>query len=834
MRYPDSQCYNSMKKFLYFGIVFCLSCFASIAEAAITSTTLTPASPTTLSNGRAYYCAGVPYTFRIQSTDPLATGAAYWQSAATPPPHTINVVFPGGSSFYVDLPGGGYSGTNLTVDTVTDNSGGTYTNIDYTVVVRFHWNTTAVAAGANSIVATVTADNGATTGTSTRNFNFGIITQIQALNFVQDGDAADGMVNPWHDGFNLTGRVVYYYPGEILSTPVEQVDPGEISSVQLWRQLLPAAAVNSGVVNSGTNSNFIFTIPGLPTPYFSSLGLGTHTWSVRAIMNTPTAGSTSVTAGGTLNIISDRIQVDAGGLTFVNGGGVNSPPQLYNVRSVNVAGTEMRLSARMQNSGSAMAGTVTFVIQDGLGNSYTLQMANGATTGTVLLGPTPTAAQVPAGNNTDVSYTVQSVSGGAYGNIITANGQNVPGRILNSSGYACRWENGHWPGYGSTPFTAEAAVPTSTATSFRLQWTALSAAAAAPYDADFYSYRVYFKRQADTAWLMLDGSNTPALGVIGAGTIAFDVGGVANPLEPLTPYDYRVSAIDVFGNEVPLASQISGNVTTSALTVEATVTDGISIFNNNSFGVPTVDPPPTNPLSHIVRKTAIKVTVYLVTAGTAPEQVNIVIANNDSDLPGQFGTGTVDDIVDNVAPGHLVDGVSRWTIPCTKVTANTYEALIPSEHTLMALETNIRFIVDSVVGGVHNYYDHTPDTAPPGSWTADEWRFRVAQPVLFIPFPTRILNNVLTAQMPCCYPAFFLAVDSLVTIRVYDVKGRIIATLCENLYRPGGQNIKDLGWCGRNKNNNRAGPGLYYIHIKAVTFGNRTVLDKKMKVVVRH
>ncbi len=88
--------------------------------------------------------------------------------------------------------------------------------------------------------------------------------------------------------------------------------------------------------------------------------------------------------------------------------------------------------------------------------------------------------------------------------------------------------------------------------------------------------------------------------------------------------------------------------------------------------------------------------------------------------------------------------------------------------------------------------------------------------------------------MPCCYPAFFLAVDSLVTIRVYDVKGRIIATLCENLYRPGGQNIKDLGWCGRNKNNNRAGPGLYYIHIKAVTFGNRTVLDKKMKVVVRH
>jgi len=126
------------------------------------------------------------------------------------------------------------------------------------------------------------------------------------------------------------------------------------------------------------------------------------------------------------------------------------------------------------------------------------------------------------------------------------------------------------------------------------------------------------------------------------------------------------------------------------------------------------------------------------------------------------------------------------------------------------------------------------DVLNEANYYLNEWRFSTGAMTLFFPYPTRILNNVLTSELPCCFPAFFLAVDSLVTIHVYDVKGRIIATLCDKLYRPGGQNIKDLGWCGRTKDNTRVGPGLYYIHIKATTIGNRIVLDKKMKVVVAH
>jgi hypothetical protein len=97
-----------------------------------------------------------------------------------------------------------------------------------------------------------------------------------------------------------------------------------------------------------------------------------------------------------------------------------------------------------------------------------------------------------------------------------------------------------------------------------------------------------------------------------------------------------------------------------------------------------------------------------------------------------------------------------------------------------------------------------------------------------------VLNNVMTTRLPCCYPAYFLAADALVSIKVYDVKGRVIAILADKQFRPGGQNIKDGGWCGRNKDNNRVGPGLYYIHITATSFFGKVVLDKTLKVVVEH
>jgi hypothetical protein len=217
-----------------------------------------------------------------------------------------------------------------------------------------------------------------------------------------------------------------------------------------------------------------------------------------------------------------------------------------------------------------------------------------------------------------------------------------------------------------------------------------------------------------------------------------------------------------------------------------------------------------------------------------PSHVAAIIANNDSDIvgttwpAGQFGvTGTNDDIL-------TLPADQRWAISCTKVSPNIYEGYIPSEHPLVKYNTNIRLIIATTVGATVTYSDHTVETGPPGSYTGDEWRFRISKRVLLIPWPTRVLNNVLTAEMPCCFPAYYLTVASAVTIKVYDAKGRVISTLADQMYRPGGQNIKEMGWCGQNKDNRRVGPGLYYIHIKAVTIGDKVVLDKMMKVVVAH
>ncbi|MBN2078594.1 MAG: fibronectin type III domain-containing protein [Spirochaetes bacterium] len=802
-----------MKKILFILTLAACLIAPALARAAIESVTLTPAPTTTLSNGRPYYCAGVSYTFRIQARDPAATGKGYWSNAAD---HTIEVSFPGGSSFYVDLNSPGadaFGGTNITVDSATDNSGGVYTVIDYTVVVRFNWNAGPVAAVSNSIVATVTANNGATTDNATRTFIFGVISQIAVINFAQTADAADGYVNPWHDTFDLTGRIAYYIAGQNISTLVPLA---EISSITLYRN--PATPAGAAVVNSGTNNDFQYAVPaeyfsfGQPTA--ATVVTGAYTWSITATM--ATGGASEPSSSGTLGLTVGMVSVAAaGGITFVNGGGVNAP---YYVRSVNVAGTRLSLATP-----AAMVGTVNFSVDDDLGNSYAVQVNNGATSGAVDLGVTPTAVQVPDATNVNVTYEVQSVTGGAYGNTNPANGQNVPARILNSGGHACRWENNHPPGDQGAPFTTGGGVVATTAISFTLEWDPLTTAGP-NYDADFDTYRVYFRRTGDPSWEMLDRSTHAALGNIGVvGTpVSFTVGGVGQELEPLTQYEYQISALDVFGNDVLLGNRIVGTVTTNAEQVTASISDGISSYNNDHFN-------DTNPESRPVRKSAITVTVKIYTAGSIPDSVRIIVANNDSDLgpgPPQYGMTSTQDSILNLPADQ------RWSISCARKGANTYEGFIPSEHPLMQIGTNIRFIVETWEGGTATWNDHTPDPAPPGDWWSDEWRFRVAKKALFIPWPTRVLNNVLTNRLPCCFPAYFLVADALVTIKVYDVKGRVIATLAEKMYRPGGQNIKEMGWCGLNKDNRRVGPGLYYIHIKAVTIGNRTILDKMMKVVV--
>ncbi len=805
-----------MKKYLAIAVLSFIFLVPGTARAAITSVTLTPASPTTLTNGRSYYLAGVPYEFRVQATDPAATGKTYWdrivvdirQGAVTQESFTINIG-----------PDNAPSVTGVIVDSIVDQSGATYTNIDYRITVRFLWTCAFFTAGTNSVRATVYTDT-AGNDVETKSLYFGVISAIRVLNFAQSGDASDGKITPWHANFNVTGRIVYYDAAAPTQIIANQVPVSEITAVALFRAKtapVPAGPVDTTLPNTGTDNDVIFTIDQtFLGPGGRPGNLGVYRWDIRATMAT---GGVTEISGNTLDVRMDEVRIDS--LLFEAGGGVDpTVPAPYYVRSVNVTGTRIRLRASMRSGvlPAGMAGNTSFTITTGA-NTYTLLVPNLAIERTVLIDPVPAVAP---GANVEVNYTVSAISGGSYDG-----GQSLPARIVDAAGtdsraYPCRWENHHPPGNNAAPFTGDGGF-SSTATSFTVNWTPLSEAGPT-YDHDFYTYRIYFKRSSDAVWTMVDRTvaGFASLGTIGTGICT--VGSAANPLQVLTAYDYQISAEDVWGNEVILANRIQNSLTTTAFQVTASISDGISVYNNEHFNNP-------DPLARPVRDAGIKITLRITTSGGAPDKVSIIFAANDSDMAGaQHGvTGAFDNFLDVAFPADQL-----WTVPCLKVTANTYEGIISSENPLMQYGTNIRFIVATEKSGNTTYTDHTPDPPGPGDSWSDEWRFRVEKKAIFIPWPTRVLNNVMNAAMPCCYPAYFVPVASLVTIKVYDVKGRVIATLSDRVYRPGGQNIKDQGWCGYNKDNKRVGPGLYYIEIKAVTIGNKTVIDKMLKVVVAH
>jgi hypothetical protein len=830
------------------SFVLFLVVFGVISAKAAQSVIITPLDPpTTLSNGKAYYLAGMAYRFRVQAVDPAATGQNYWNN------FTINFISGGSTlrSCTIQIAGvigvGALDGVIVAPADITNNTGGIWTNIDFTIRVTFAWDTWAGAKDCNSppsnTVQAVVSDAGVG-GNASLVFNFGICSRVQVMNFLQNGDAADGLVNPWHAQFNVTGRIVYYMKVEaIITNTVESIKAGETGPAS------GAGAPDLNMTGAATlndtdpTADVSYTVPAsyLFTNFNDPGALGPHSWRVDVHMVT---GGTTVSAVNNLSLTCNKIQVT--GITFSSGGGrdvgAGVPPSTYFIRSINQIGTRVSLTAQLQSGAGNMVGDTTFRVTDGT-NTFLVTIPGGSNTGSALV-TNPNNVTVPAGTTTNppLTYQVVAIYGGAFDGNGTTLGQNTPGpppggRIIGVSN-TIYWENADPPGpnlpYSAvTPFTSLTGLPPSTGSSFTINWNPLSyngSLNGGNWDADFDTYRIYYRDISTTTWTKVDKVITPALGNITTGTAT------VTGLLPLTQYEFRLSAIDVFGNEVDCGpcgpspaygNQLYGTVTTAALTVEASISDGISVHNNAAFNN-------ADPAAHLVRDTAIKVTVYIVTAGAPPEQVNIIIANNDSDVgPGAPQYGLVP-----ASPNNdiltLAAGVTRWTIPCIRTAPNTYEGYIPSEHPLMQLNTNIRFIVEMYKGGTPNWVDHTPDLGPPGDHESDEWRFRVGQPAIFIPWPTRVLNNVMTAQIPCCFPAYFLAVDSLVTIKIYDVKGRVIATLCDRLYRPGGQNIKDLGWCGRNKENRRVGPGLYYIHINAVTYGNKTVLDKIMKVVVRH
>lgn len=805
----------------------CISAFFPInsARGTIASITTTPANPTLMSNGLSYYLAGYTYDFSVQVVDPDITG---WAQVGivqiTIPCNTIPIVLsiiPSGT--------GNYPSATVSSGTVIASAdiapGDTWNNFTVIFHVIFRWDTEELLPPA---VKTITGEATTTvplsnTLTDTAISTYGVCTTMKILDFVASGIASDGMVNQNHDLFHITGRAVYNIPG---AGPADSI--GDMLSADI-------------LLNGVNTAPSLAALPGLdftiPARTFNSSGFlpggAQNIWRVRGTMSTAGGPESSFNS---LPIRCDEVEIT--GMSFINGGGINIPAYY---RSTDIPGTEVVLTARMRYSLSPMVGNTTITINNFTdGTTFTVFIPDGSTTGTTSV-PWPTLAGLPVSPGTLQNfYRVESIIGGAYGgdddlvdsiNNITLlppadgipdNGQYVFTRITQPAAVSIYWDNGGYPWYTNTPFTTWSSV-SATAYSFTLNWTGLVLSAP---NQDFYSYRIYYKENTASVFQMIDKTTA---GYASLGNCTTNTATITG-LVPLTIYDYYISALDVFGNEVPTDHAIPyaftypipdpyPSVGTLASTITVTLSDGITGYANSTF---TANPlPPARPL----RKTAIKIKTFIVAAGDLPDIVNILLANYTT---GNFLLAGVLNLTENSPLGY-------YRITTLKTGANEWTGFIPETNPLITVGTDVKFIIETIKSGVPSYADNNSETETPLTANPDDdpFTFAVTNQPTFIPWPTRILNNVIDENNPIAYPSYYLTDDAYVTIKVYDIKGRVVKTLLYNSFRKGGSNIKEGGWRGDNKSNRKIGIGLYYMHFKASRASDgKVIIDSFKKVVV--
>jgi len=809
----------------------------------ITSITLTPANPTTMSNALGYYLAGKAYVFTVNVVDPDVTAWNQITDVRITIANAPNIVVRNTAAFgFGASPLAADTAFAVTVDSGTVNASGlvtagsTYNNFTAQFTITFRWDTPESAwAAARNVIGSATTNNPAVnTLTDTRPVSYGVVSTIRIVGFAQSGDAADGRLNPWHTAFNVTGTIAYNIPGAVAADAVHLVadaGAGEINVISLLHS-------GGSAIADDDNDETSLNIP-VPAEWMNDTpgwvnARGNRTWSIQTTMNTPGGPETSA---NTLAINCDRIQIT--NIQFLAGGGVNPPPRYY--RSVNLPGTQVRVTAQLEFAGTPMVGNTTIRVgeytgaDNPTGATSDVVIANGQTIGVAALTYPPGAA-TPAGDTTPLRYGAIRVFGGAYdGAAMGAVGQYIttfvpalpnPLRITQPAypTYIIYWDNEDPPGDNGAEFTPfEAAQPT--ATSLTFTWTALDPMT--HDDHDFYSYRIYYRENGTLPWITID-RNTAGFAALAS--IATNTASIQG-LVPLTTYDYFISAVDVFGNEVYILSPASvihgapgpnwGEVQTLALSILAEITDGTVTYPDISFTNN------SNPSARPVRATAIRVKFHISgTADTLPESVNMIIAQEP-------GNG------DLISGGTVAPGAMPWyRISCSKTGPNIWTGYIPETNPLIAIGTDVRFIIEMIRGASITYADHNselevPAGSPPVNPNDYEWNFSVITPTTFQPWPTRILNNVITDKDPVAYPAYYLSEDAYVTIKVFDIKGRPVATLLDNAFRKGGQNIKEGGWRGDNKSNRKLGVGLYYVQIeaKAVSSG-RVILNSFQKVVM--
>jgi len=809
-----------MKKYIkQIILTFCIMAIIPISPArgTIASLVLTPANPTTLSNGLSYYLAGLTYNFTVQIIDPDITGWGELTNVQITIPNSTNIVLhidPSGTG--VNLP---VTITSGTVNAVADVAG-TYNNCIVTFKVTIRWDSeeSVYAAGRPIDVLGETTNPALNTLTETVLVSYGINSTIKILSFAQDGVASDGMVNPYHDPFAVTGVTVYNVPGATTLDAIELRDLGEILDTILYLNGVPTV--------------FTDNILGDDLTYNVTTGIvntfGANVWRIRAIMSTAGGPESSQ---NTLSINCDEVQIT--NMIFVNGGGIDAPAYY---RSVNIPGTEVIVTARMRNSLSAMVGNTTVRIRNYTENLpaqdiYVL-IPNGSFTGTAFVtNPVTVGVGLPANPGTlQNDYRAEIIEGGAYGGDDTSlplpvYGQSDFSRISQPGAISINWDNGYYPWASSTPFTIWGGV-SATAYSITFNWTAL----VSNYpNADFYSYRVYYKDASAALFQLIDRNTLGYAALANSATATVTILG----LQPLTNYDYYITAVDVFGQEIPLIKSLPAGVVaqvgTLASTIRVEISDGITNYNDNTFTMP---PALDNPPDRALRKTAINVKAFIVAAGDLPDIVNIIVADN--------ATGPLIDAFGDIFPALLLlenTPAGFYRIPTLKTGTNEWSGYIPDTNPLITVGTNVKFIVETIKNGVRSYADNnseteTPVTADPNDYP---YTFTLNMQPKFTPWPTRVLNNVITAKNPTAYPSYYLTDDAYVSIVVYDIKGRPVKTILDKSFRKGGENIKDGGWSGDNKSRRKVGIGLYYMHFKANRASDgKVIIDSFQKVVMAY
>jgi len=771
----------------------------SPARGTIASVTLTPAAPTPLSNGLSYYLAGITYNFEVNVIDPDITGWAQLTNVQITIPNTTNIVLqinPAGTG--LNLPVTVVSGNVIAVADIPAPS--TFNNCTVIFKVTIRWDTPESAFALNNIAASATTSFPVVnTSNAAVNTSYGVCSTMRIMNFVQDGVASDGLVNQYHDPFNITGTPVYNVPGVTVADAIATVDPGEITGTTLLLNGVPSGLTSP----AGPGVTY-----GVPTATVT--GFGANTWRVRAA--TLTAGGPEISQNS-LAVNCDEVEIT--GISFINGGGINSPAYY---RSVNIPGTEVRITARMRNSLNPMVGNTTVRIRNFTdGQNIDVLIPNGGTTGTALV-PNPTVLP-PDPGTAQKFYRAEQILGGAFGGD-AVQGQNVSTRINQPGAVSIYWDRNDAPGADSAPFTPWGGI-SATAYSITFNWTALVNAAP---DQDFYSYRIYYRESGAALFQQVD-RNTPgfaALGNIASSTSTID------GLTPLTNYDYYITAVDVFGNEVSLANSLPGTGTfetvgTLASTITVEISDGITFFRDSTFTMP---PGPDNPANRTLRQSAIRVKVFIVAAGDLPDIVNIIVADNTTgDLID--GTGVIDPVLVENDPSGF------YRVTTLKTGANEWVGYIADTNPLIVSGTSVKFIIETIKDGISSYADNDSETElPPGNPNDYPYTFMIGGVPQFQPWPTRILNNVITSANPRAYPSYYLTDDAYVTISIYDIKGRIVKTIVDNSFRRGGHNIKEGGWAGDNKSKKKVGIGLYYVHVKAKRVSDGKVIINSFQKVV--